>query len=76
MYRGFAGLEESQLDDPGRVPPRFVPPEVPDLLPDDPVDPDPHGDPDEAWDPVGLNMLARWLARAYLRAQADPDQDV
>lgn len=42
----------------------------PDSPPDSPAEiPD---DPGEDWDPGSLTMLARWLTRSYLRAQADP----
>ena len=41
--------------------------------PDSPPDiPDDSG---EDWDPGSLTMLARWLTRSYLRAQADPDPE-
>ena len=56
---------------PDRVPPITVPGPPPDDL----IDPDLVVDPDDGWDPVGLAMLARWLARSYLRAQDDPGPD-
>ena len=60
---------------PDRVPRDIVHTEVPDLPPDDLIPPDLPGDSGEGWDPVGLAMLARWLARSYLRAQDDPGPD-
>ena len=60
-----------------RVPdpvPDFSPIGVPDP-PDELIPQDPPGDPEDDWDPDGLQMMARWLTRAYLRAQAEPGPD-
>ena len=56
---------------PDRVPRSPVPAEVHDDL----IAPGPPGAPEDGWDPDGLNMLGRWLTRAYLRAQAEPLPD-
>ena len=59
---------------PDRVPRSPVPAEVHDP-PDDLIAPDPLGAPEDHWDPDGLAMFARWMTRAYLRAQAEPGPD-
>ena len=60
---------------PDRVPRDTLRKEFPAPPPDELIAPDLPGDPEDDWDPDGLQMMARWLTRAYLRAQAEPGPD-
>ena len=58
---------------PDRVPRDILRVEVPEPPPDELIAPDPPGDPEDHWDPVGIAMLGRWLTRSCLRAHSGSD---